>query len=201
MAIAALGNGPVDATHDGLSIDVFRAIVRGKVLRSFERLSEGDPSAALAVMAPGVEYTFEGEHALGGTRVSRVGVEKWFGRLIRLLPGRFTIRSVPVGGWPWKATVYTVFEDIVRPAIGEPYLNHGVQVIELRWGTAVRIHTYVDTAKVERALQTLAKERRRRGRRASYPGVNRTTGGAEACPPAKGFTLGVRLTASTPCTR
>lgn len=148
---------PVDATDDRFSIDVFRAVVRGKVLHSFERLSEGDPSAALALMSPAVEYTFEGEHALGGTRVSRDGVEKWFGRLLRLLPGRFTIRSVEVAGWPWRSTVYTVFEDVVRPRFGEPYRNHGVQVVDLEWGQAVRIHTYVDTAKVGRALRVLAE--------------------------------------------
>lgn len=146
----------VDATDDGFSINVYRNVVRQKVIDSFEHLSQGDPSRALALMAPGVEYTFEGTHALGGTRVSRGGVEKWFGRLLRLLPGKFTLRSVEVVGGPWRSTVYTVFEDVVTPAFGEPYLNHGVQIVDLEWGNAVRIHTYVDTAKVERALSLLA---------------------------------------------
>lgn len=149
--------GPVDATDDGFSLSVYRAVVRGKVLRSFEHLSQGDASAALALMSSDVEYTFEGTHALGGTRTSRAGVEKWFGRLLRLLPGKFTIRSIEVVGWPWRSTVYTVFEDVVSPAYGEPYRNHGIQVVDLEWGTAVRIHTYVDTAKVEGALRTLAE--------------------------------------------
>jgi ketosteroid isomerase-like protein len=146
----------VDATHDGFSLDVYRNVVRGKVIDSFARLSQGDPSRALGLMAPDVEYTFEGAHALGGTRVSRAGVEKWFARLLRLLPGKFTLRSVEVVGAPWRSTVYTVFEDVVTPQYGEPYRNHGVQIVELRWGSAVRIHTYVDTAKVERALGVLA---------------------------------------------
>lgn len=150
--------GPVDQTADAASIDPFRAVVRSKVLHSFARLSEGDPSAALALMRDDVEYTFEGEHALGGTRVSRAGVERWFGRLLRLLPGRFTLRSVEVAGWPWRATVYTVFEDEVHPAFGAPYRNHGVQIVELHWGRAVRIHTYVDTAKVRAALAVLSAE-------------------------------------------
>lgn len=149
-------SGPVDQTHDAASLDPFRAVVRAKVLHSFARLSEGDPSAALALMRDDVEYTFEGAHALGGTRVSRAGVERWFGRLLRLLPGRFTLRSVEVAGWPWRATVYTVFEDEVHPAVGPAYRNHGVQVVELHWGRAARIHTYVDTAKVAGALHALA---------------------------------------------
>jgi ketosteroid isomerase-like protein len=147
---------PVDATHDGASLDPFRYVVRRKVLRSFERLSAGDPSAALRLMADDVTYTFAGDHALGGTRTSRAAVERWFHRLLRLLPGRFTIRSVQVVGWPARAVVYTVFEDVVHPAFGEPYRNQGVQVVELRWGKAVHIHTYVDTALVTRALAVLA---------------------------------------------
>lgn len=151
------GSGPVDATRDGFSLDPFRAVVRRKVLRSFERLSQGDASAALAVMADDVTYTFEGEHALGGTRTTKAAVTRWFQRLLRLLPGRFTIRSVQVVGWPWRAWVYTVFEDVVHPAYGPAYRNHGVQVVELRWGAAVRIHTYVDTARIEKALAVLAE--------------------------------------------
>jgi ketosteroid isomerase-like protein len=147
----------VDGTHDGFSLNVYRNVVRGKVLRSFAALSERDPSLALALMSPDVEYTFEGSHALGGTRTSRAGVEKWFARLLRLLPGTFTITSVEVVGWPWRSTVYTVFEDTVAPAYGETYRNHGIQVIDLEWGKAVRIHTYVDTATVERALRILAE--------------------------------------------
>lgn len=96
----------------------------------------------------------EGKRVLGRTRVSRAGVEKWFGRLLRLLPGKFTIRSVEVVGGPWRSTVYTVFEDTVAPAFGDPYLNHGVQVVDLEWGAAVRIHTHADTAKVELALSS-----------------------------------------------
>jgi ketosteroid isomerase-like protein len=52
--------------------------------------------------------------------------------------------------------VVVVFEDQVRTEHGEPYLNQGVQLIELVWGKAARIHTYVDTAKVARALDALA---------------------------------------------
>jgi ketosteroid isomerase-like protein len=140
---------------EGATLNPYHCVVRGKVLNSFERLSAGDPSAALALMNERVEYTFEGEHSLGGTRTSRRGVEKWFGRLLRLLPGRFELKSVEVSGWPWRSRVVVLFEDTVRPAVGEPYRNRGVQVIELRWNEAVRIHTYVDTAKVIRALSQL----------------------------------------------
>lgn len=120
-------------------------------------------------MAPDVQYTFEGAHSLGGTRVSRAGVEKWFARLLRLLPGKFTLRSVEVA--PWRSTVYTVFEDVVTPQYGEPYRNHGVQIVELRWGSAVRIHTYVDTAKVEVGARRARRPRSLRGARRPHHGV------------------------------
>jgi hypothetical protein len=59
-------------------------------------------------------------------------------------------------GWPWNTTVLNVFEDSVVPAAGEPCVNRGVQVIRLRWGKAVIIHTYVDTAKSAAALDFMA---------------------------------------------
>ena len=151
------GEHRVDATQDPASLNIFRNIVRSRVLESFEALSRRDPSVALSLMAEDVRYTFEGEHALGGTRVSRAGVQRWFTRLLALVPGRFTIRSVEVSGWPWRATAYVVFEDFVEPAFGAPYRNQGIQVVELVWGKAVAIHTYVDTAKVIAALKVLAE--------------------------------------------
>jgi ketosteroid isomerase-like protein len=153
--VGVTGSEPVDATSDGFSLDPFRAIVRGKVIEGFARLSDGDPTYVLGLMADDVEYTFEGRHALGGTRVSKGGVEKWFARLLRLIPGKFTLRSVEVRGGPAACVVYTVFEDVVTPAVGARYRNHGVQVAELRWGKVVRVHTYVDTALVEAALEAM----------------------------------------------
>jgi ketosteroid isomerase-like protein len=153
--VGLLANEPVDATTDGFALDPWRAIVRAKVIEGFARLSVGDPSYVLGLMADEVEYTFEGRHALGGTRVSKRGVERWFTRLLRLLPGTFTLRSVELRGGPAACTVYTVFEDQVTPLVGTPYRNHGVQIAELRWGKVVRVHTYVDTGLVEAALRAM----------------------------------------------
>lgn len=147
----------LDETQDGFSFSVFRHVVRGKILAGFEALNQRDAGPVLSLMADDVQYTFEGQHALGGTRTSKQGVAKWFERLFRLLPGTFTIRSVEVTGWPWRATAYIVFEDRVNPLFGSPYVNHGVQVVEMEWGTAVAVHTYVDTDKVVRVLRTLAE--------------------------------------------
>ncbi len=141
-----------DQTADGLVLNPYHRVVRGKVLHGFDQLNQRDPSAVLALMNDDVHYTFEGDHALGGTRVTRVGVEKWFGRLLRLLESTFAIKAITVVGWPWATQVFVTFEDAVKTAAGDAYVNHGFQVIDLKWGGVTGIHTYVDTAKLSGAL-------------------------------------------------
>jgi ketosteroid isomerase-like protein len=148
---------PTDATADGFSANVYRNVVRSKVIRAFERLSERDAHAALDLMDEDVHYWFSGSHALGGERVTKRGVAKWFDRLFRMFRSTFVLRSVEVAGWPWRSTVVTVFEDHVEAAVGTPYVNHCVQVTKLRWGKAVEIRTYVDTARIEAMLSMLAE--------------------------------------------
>jgi ketosteroid isomerase-like protein len=147
----------VDRTADGVTLNPYHAVVRSKILNAFRGLTNHDARLALDVMADDVTYTFEGDHALGGTRVSRRGVEHWFGRLFRLLPGRFVIRSVDVTGWPWSTRVVTEFDHYVVPPDGPAYWGAGTQVIDLRWGAAVRIRTRVtDLDRLEHTLDAMA---------------------------------------------
>lgn len=148
---------PVDQTKDGVTLNPYHAVVRRKVLTSFSGLTAHDPAPALALMADDVRYTFEGEHALGGTRHSRAGVQKWFARLLRLLPGQFVIREITVKGWPWSTRVVTRFEHWVEPPAEPPYWGAGVQIVLLRWGKARQIRTYVDTARLVKTLDALAE--------------------------------------------
>jgi hypothetical protein len=145
----------VDATDDGVTLNPYHAVVRGKVLRAFRGLTAHDPEPALALMAEDVHYTFEGEHALGGTRVTRAGVRTWFGRLFRLSPGAFVIHSVEIMGWPWSTRVLTTFDHWVEPPDEPPYWGHGIQIVDLEWGAAKRIRTMVDTARLARTLQAM----------------------------------------------
>jgi ketosteroid isomerase-like protein len=148
----------VDETADGVTWNPYHAVVRSKILNAFRGLSNHDPAPALDVMADDVNYTFDGEHALGGTRVTRTGVKRWFGRLFRLLPGPFVIRSVDVAGWPWRTRVVTTFEHYAAPEDGgPPYWGAATQVLDLRWGAAVQIHTRVtDMDRLVRTLDALA---------------------------------------------
>ncbi len=153
---------PVATTEpmDDFTLDPFKAIVKQRVRRSFEALSRQDAAPALALMDDRVAYTFDtpgSRHALAGTRHSKQAVQRWFARLFTLLPGQFTVHRIDVEGWPWRATVVVHFEDRVTPRFGAAYVNRGRQEVELRWASAVRIHTHVETDKVERALAELAR--------------------------------------------
>jgi ketosteroid isomerase-like protein len=148
----------VDQVRGPVRLNPYHAVVRRKVVRAFEGLSAHDPGPALALMADDVRYTFEGEHALGGTRVSRDGVGTWFARLFRLLPGQFVLREIDVEGWPWATRVVTCFEHYVEPPDGPPYWGAGVQLVRLRWGKATRIRTYVDTARLQQTLLAQAAQ-------------------------------------------
>jgi ketosteroid isomerase-like protein len=141
-----------DYTEGGVSLTVYHNAVRSKVMAAFTALNRGDAEPALATMSDNVVYEFEGQHALGGTRHSKRAVRRWFGRLLYLIPSKFMIRQLEVSGWPWNTRIYLQFEDRVTPCKGAPYLNRGVQISYLRWGEVYYIHTYVNTSKLERAL-------------------------------------------------
>jgi ketosteroid isomerase-like protein len=148
------------ASPQALTLNPFKAIVRQRVRRSFAALGQQDPEPALALMDEHVKYTFDtvaSRHALAGTRQSKQAVRRWFTRLFTLLPGQFAVHRIDVSGWPWRASVLVEFEDRVQPRVGAPYVNRGRQEVELHWGKAVRIHTHVETEKVERALAELAR--------------------------------------------
>lgn len=146
--------------QDDFTLDPFKAIVRWRVRHSFAALNRQDAAPALALMDEQVTYTFDSpgaRHALAGTRRGKQAVRRWFARLFGLLPGQFVVHRVDVLGWPWRANVLVHFEDRVQPLHGAAYVNRGRQEVELHWGKAVRVHTHVETEKVERALAELVR--------------------------------------------
>lgn len=137
------------------SINPYRLVLKRKILKGFDELNKGNYTYITNLFASDVVYHFEGDHCLGGTRVSRAGVEKWFERLLRLLPSKFNIYSITISGPMWKTRAIMEFTDSVTPQYGSPYVNNGIQVVELSFGVAKKIHTYVDTNKVCTALNVL----------------------------------------------
>ncbi len=138
---------------------VYRYAIERIVRSAFSSLSAGDYQTLLSACASDVEHTFSGEHALGGTRHGREGLESWFERLFRLFPGLdFEVKTVLVRGWPWRTVAMVEWVDRARPADGSPYVNEGTHVLRLSWGRLVGLHAYLDTQKVEEALERLAEE-------------------------------------------
>jgi ketosteroid isomerase-like protein len=136
---------------------MYRRIVEAQVRKAWRRLAGGDYEYVLDQFAPGFEYSFAGDHALGGMRHSREAMAGWFARLFELFPGiRFDVVDVLVKGWPWR-TRAVVLVDVRTNVAGEPYQNEVAQTIELRWGRITRIRTLEDTQKLAGALKRLAE--------------------------------------------
>jgi ketosteroid isomerase-like protein len=150
------GDLSADHTDGAWTLNPYHAVVRRKVLSAFSAMNRRDFEVALGLMAEDVHYCFEGEHALGGERFTRAGVRRWFDRLWRLLHSDFHVYSVAVTGFPWDTTVVVRFADHARPAVGAPYVNHGVQVSRLRWGKVVDVYTAVDAQKLATVLAAMA---------------------------------------------
>ncbi|CAN5834281.1 nuclear transport factor 2 family protein [soil metagenome] len=137
---------------------MYHALVRRKVTGVFDQLSTKDYPSVLAGVADDVHHTFSGDHPLGGERRSRMALERWFERLYNLCPSlRFEVGEVIAKGWPWRTVVAVQWEACVTPQQGEPYVNHGVHLLRIRWGRVVSIHAYEDSQKVAAACRRMAE--------------------------------------------
>jgi ketosteroid isomerase-like protein len=136
---------------------MFAQLVKARIRRIFAALDRGEYEETLAGMADRFEHRFAGNHPLGGTRHSRVGMRHWFERLFRLNQKLcFDIKHIAVAGWPWDTIATVEWTDAATLADGCKYLNTGVHVIRLKWGKVVSIHAYLDTRKLEEACGRMA---------------------------------------------
>lgn len=65
---------------------MYHALIRSKLTQALEGLNKDNFEELLARMDTQLEHYFAGTHAIGGTRHSKAGVERWFERVFRLLP-------------------------------------------------------------------------------------------------------------------
>lgn len=63
-----------------------------------------------------------------------------------------------ISGGPWNTDVVFQFQDTVKPKNVPAYVNNGILKGKIKWGKATEIHIYVNTAKVENALNLLAAQ-------------------------------------------
>ncbi len=150
-----MANTTCDATGQ-IFLNPYKLLIKNKIINGFNALNLGDYHPVTALFADDVHYWFSGASAIGGERHSRKACEVWFVRLLKLLPGQFTIKNMQITGMPWQTTVVTQFQDVVTPKLGSPYINDGIQVICICWGKAISVRTYVDTLKVHNALRYMA---------------------------------------------
>ena len=136
---------------------MYHAMIRKRVYKTFENLSQGEYEGTLAGMASRFEHRFAGAGPLGGTRHTLPAFRLWFERLMRLNRGALHIQlhHVAVAGWPWDTTAVAEWTDTATLADGSPYSNHGVHVIRLRWFKTVSIHAMLDTAIWEAAVSRM----------------------------------------------
>lgn len=136
---------------------MYRAFVERRIRTTFRQLSEGDYEPSLAQMSPGLVHVFPGDHALGGVRHTREGMQRWFARLYAIFPDlRFEVSRVLVRGSPWDTTVAVEWVDRATPADGIPYVNEGTHLIRLRRGRIVALRASCDTQKVAAVCERLA---------------------------------------------
>lgn len=135
---------------------MYQLIVRRHVRRIFDGLSRGDYQTAVAGLDPDVHHRFAGDHALGGERHSRAGVEQWFARLFRLFRLDFTVDRVAVSGPPWDMVVTVEWRASVTPRQGPTYVNRGAHVLRMRRARVVELHAYEDSQAVRDALELMA---------------------------------------------
>jgi ketosteroid isomerase-like protein len=132
---------------------MYALIVERKLRRIFGSLNRGDYAPMLAGLAPGFEYRFEGDSAIGGLRSSAELMAAWWQRLYRLFPGLlFDVQAVDVVGPPWNTRIHARLEFRVPHAPDGPYRNVVMQQMRMRWGRVTHIHTLEDTQRCARFL-------------------------------------------------
>jgi ketosteroid isomerase-like protein len=123
------------------SAAMYHAIVRHKLRRAFADINAGRYEGIVAQFAPRHRHAMPGRHALAGERHGAESTARWYARLQRLLPGlAFDVRSIVVGGMPWKTMAVVAWDDRFTLPDGTQGSNTGVHEFELRWG---RVHSLV----------------------------------------------------------
>jgi ketosteroid isomerase-like protein len=136
---------------------MYHAIVSRIARKNFERVNQRDFRSLLSDCVPTIHHRFGGTHALGGERQGKEALGRWLDRLARLSPGlHLTVHDVWVKGWPQHTTIFVRWSATDTLPGGGPYHNHGVHIIQMRWGKIVAIDANEDSQAVSNALDIRA---------------------------------------------
>ena len=137
---------------------MYHTIVKRIARRGFEAVNQHDYAVLIGLCRPDLTHRFGGQHALGGVRHDTVALQAWFERLGRVMPTlTLTVTDLWVKGWPWDTIMVIRWTATARPLDGGSYANHGVHVIEMRWGKIVSIDANEDSQAVADVLQRQAR--------------------------------------------
>ncbi|WP_066362123.1 nuclear transport factor 2 family protein [Herbidospora mongoliensis] len=136
---------------------MYHAIVRRIAVRNFIRVNDKDYDALLKDCASDVHHRFGGSHALGGERHDREALRRWFDRLGRVSPAlSLTVHDVWVKGTPRNTTVIIRWSATQDMPDGSPYDNHGVHIVQMKWGKILSIDANEDSQVVAEGLRVFA---------------------------------------------
>jgi ketosteroid isomerase-like protein len=137
---------------------IYSYIVEKEIRKTFDHVNNHRWDAAVKALAPHIHHRVPGAHALGGERHNKEAVRRWFERLGRVLPTlRITVNNVWVEGWPWNTTVFARWDGTATLLNGDvSYVNRGLHVFTLRWGTVYALEEFYDSQAAARGLAAQA---------------------------------------------
>lgn len=136
---------------------MYHAIVKRIAIKNFSLVNDKDYDTLLKGCAPDIYHRFGGSHALGGERHDREALRRWFERLGRLSPTlRLTVHDVWVKGTPRNTTIVIRWSATQDLPDSSPYHNHGVHIVQMKWGKVVSIDANEDSQLVAAGLQVFA---------------------------------------------
>jgi ketosteroid isomerase-like protein len=136
---------------------IYSSIVKSRIRQSFDHVNSHRWDELMNSIAPNVHHRFLGAHPIGGERHDKETLRRWFERLGRVLPNLYLeINNIWVKGWPWHTTVFVQWDGTATLLNGDPYSQHAVHVITLRWGKIHALDVFEDSQAVARALDTQA---------------------------------------------
>ena len=107
----------------------------------YKAFLKGDPEAMLATFADDIEFRFLGQISASGIDAARRFVTDAAGKLIDL---DFTVLHTVIDGERAAVT----WSETARTASGAAWVNHGVDVIEVRGGRVTSLHENNDVRTV-----------------------------------------------------
>jgi ketosteroid isomerase-like protein len=141
----------------GYAVTMYAKFVERICRKAFLAVNRQEYQVLLSMCDPHITHRFGGAHALGGVRRSRDDLRLWFERLGRIVPSlTLTIEDIWVKGGPWNTTAIVRWTSTGIPLDGKPYDNHGVHIVQMRWGKAVSIDANEDSQAVADLLRRQA---------------------------------------------